>query len=231
MMRLALILVCALCVILPRESFAEKEFRVVIFGDSLASGYTNQVDGTLPAKLERKIRSAGYNSVAMVNLSKAEATTSSAIKDVDLVKQQLPDVIVIMLGMADISQSVAPQIVQANLDRIITSLKSLGAYIILVGIPAPKETGELYQYQIQMAYYNLAKGHGVPFYYSALAGIEGNPDYTLADGYHPNAQGVDIMVDGLFPYVDIGLRWRYDIYVYNQENQRNAPSALVFPQP
>ncbi len=231
MMRLSLILVCALCIISPRESFAEKEFRVVIFGDSLSSGYANQVDGTLPVKLERKIRAAGYNSVAMVNLSKNDATTASAIKDVDLVKRQLPDVIVIMLGMNDISQSVSPQILQANIDRIITSLKSLGAYIILVGIPAPKETGEIYQYQIQKAYYTLATGQGVPFYYSALAGIEGNPDFTLADGYHPNSQGIDVMVEGLFPYVDIGLRWRYDIFMYNQENQHNATPSLVFPQP
>jgi acyl-CoA thioesterase-1 len=167
----------------------------------------------------------------MVNLSKPDATTASAIKDVDIVKRQLPDVIVVMLGMTDITQRVSPNIIQANLDRIITSLKSLGAYIILVGIPAPKETGELYQYQVQMAYYNLAKGHAVPFYYSALAGIEGNPDYTLADGYHPNAQGVDVMTEGLFPFVDIGLRWRYDIYIYNQENQRNAQPVIVFPQP
>lgn len=214
----------------PGYAHAEKEFKVVVFGDSLASGYQIQPEDAFPAKLERKIRAAGYNRLTMVNISKATATTATATKDIDLVKAEHPDVIVIMLGINDVMRRVLPSATYGNLDNIVRYLKMTNAYLVLVGMTAPAANGELYQREILNTYYTLAKAHQLPFYPAALAGIEGNPAYTMADGVHPNALGVELMVENIFPYVDTGLRWRNDVYNYEQELMRiQTPSALLPP--
>lgn len=221
-----------LILLTSHAAYADKSYRVVILGDSLTAGQQVQAEDAISAKLARKIREVGYGSVSVVNLSKPDATTSSAMKDVDLVKGQLPDVVILVLGINDIMQGTSAQAIHGNIARIVTSLRSLNAYILLVGVPAPAETGQAYQYDVQRAYYALAKDFSLPFYYSALAGIEGNPEYTMADGMHPNSQGIDIMVEGLFPFVDAGLRWRYEVFLHDQEVQRQrmmGGAALSFP--
>ena len=46
----------------------------------------------------------------------------------------------------------------------------------------------------------------MPLYPFFLAGIIGHPELHLADGLHPNAAGVKIIVAGILPSVEETLR-------------------------
>jgi acyl-CoA thioesterase-1 len=45
----------------------------------------------------------------------------------------------------------------------------------------------------------LAESHQVLFYPFFLAGVAADRQYTLPDGMHPNAAGVDKIVEGILP--------------------------------
>jgi acyl-CoA thioesterase-1 len=47
----------------------------------------------------------------------------------------------------------------------------------------------------------LAAKHGVPLYPFLLEGVAARPELNLADGIHPNPQGVDTMVANILPHV------------------------------
>lgn len=226
-----ILLTLAVVFLLAPPAHAEKEFRVVVFGDSLSSGYQIQPDDAFPAKLERKIKLAGYAKTKVISISSANATTASATQEVDKVKRELPDVIIIMLGINDVIRSVLPSATKNNLNAIITQLKPTGAFIVLVGVSAPIQNGKNYYQETQANFYELAKMHNLYFFPTALLGVEGNPSFTMADGIHPNALGVDVMVENIYPFVNTGLRWRLDVYKYEQEIQGNTTPAALLPPP
>ncbi|MDX2072868.1 MAG: GDSL-type esterase/lipase family protein [Alphaproteobacteria bacterium] len=226
----AAILFVFLC-LSPAESWAEKNYRVVVFGDSITSGYQLQANDAFPSKLERRLRASGYDRLEVINMSKENATTASATEETGLVAQKLPDVIIVQLGYNDTKRGVIASAIASNLNTIISDLVNTKAYIILVGIPAPEGIHEHYSYEVASYFYSIARSFAIPLYPSAIAGIEGNAALTMADGKHPNTAGVDVMVEGLLPLVDSGLRWRYEVYEQELQQAKKNQNALVMPPP
>lgn len=214
----------------PEHSWADKTYRIVVFGDSITGGYQLQPQDAFPARLERKIKSIGYDHVQVINLSDIHATTASATEQTDKVLQQLPDVIIVQLGYNDAKRGVVASATFSNLYTILSALKPSGAYIILAGIPAPEGVAEVYKEDIANNFVRAAAGTQVPLIPNILEGIANNPSMTLADGRHPNTVGVEAMVENIFPTVDVGMRWRYDVYVQQlQDSQRTQAPSLPIP--
>lgn len=209
----------------PADSWADKSYKVVVFGDSITGGYQLQPQDAFPARLERKLKLSGYDRIEVINMSKNDATTASASGETEKVVQALPDVIIVQLGYNDAKRGVLSTATAYNLGVIITQLKPTGAYIILAGIPAPEGVAESYHDEIVNNFYKVATEQKVPLVQNILDGIANNPTVTLADGRHPNTVGVEMMVESLFPAVDTGLRWRYEIFTQQLEeaNKTQAP--------
>lgn len=208
----------------PENSWAGKIYRVVLFSDSITSGYQLQAQESFAAKLESKLHASGYEQLEVINIGKENMTTASATEDIELVRQKLPDVVIVQLGFVDAKRGVLASAIALNLNNIVYALKETGAYVILVGSPVPDGMGEDYKYAVTNGYVTVANTLGVPLYPSAVEGVAGNPDLTLADGIHPNTAGVEIMVNGIFPLVDTGLRWRYDVYMQELEQAKSHPA-------
>lgn len=210
---------------------ATKSYHVVVFGDSLTSGFRLQPQDGFPAQLERKIRAAGYDQITVHNLSVPGMTSAAATERVDEVLRLQPDVIIIQLGYNDAKRGVISTAIGHSLNTITHQLKQTGAYVILAGSPAPRGVADAYAHAITQNYYQIAKKLEVVLYPSILAGITDDPSLTLADGIHPNSRGVEMMVEQIFPYVDAGLRWRYEVYLHDQQysQQPDMPSIPVMP--
>ena len=78
----------------------------------------------------------------------------------------------------------------------------------------------IYRAAITQNFVDIATAQSVPLYPDAMVGIADNPSLTLADGMHPNTVGVDYMVENIFPMVDTGLRWRYQLYQHELEKNK-----------
>jgi acyl-CoA thioesterase-1 len=227
--QLALILFVFL-LISPHNSWADKTYRIVVFGDSITGGYQLQPQDAFPARLERKIRAAGYDNVSVVNLSDNNGTTASATTQTDKVLAEMADVIIVQLGYNDVKRGVVSSATYFNLNTILNALKPSGAYVILAGIPAPEGAAEYYKQEIEANFSKAASFNQVPLVHNILQGIANDPTMTLADGRHPNTAGVEAMVESIFPIVDTGMRWRYEVYMQQLQNsQRMQAPTLPIP--
>ena len=66
---------------------------------------------------------------------------------------------------------------------------------------APPNYGAEYSAQFNAIYPDLAKSFGVPLYPFFLEGVAANAKLNQADGMHPTAEGVDVIVRNILPTV------------------------------
>lgn len=211
MMGMQYILSFIILLALHANALADDGLRVAVFGDSLVSGYQLQEKDAFPARLEKKIKEAGFQNVTVVNMGLPGETSTGGLDRVNTVVAARPDIALVALGGNDALRGTRPEIIHRNVGMIIGRLQQQHIYVILLGAPAPAAQGPDYAQRLAAMYAGLASFYTVPFYPSLTEGIADKPEYTLADGYHPNAQGVDIMVEKVYPLVDAGLRWKWGV--------------------
>ncbi len=210
--------------------------KVVVYGDSLTSGYQLTEGDGYPAKLAKKIKEVGFTNVEVVNMSVAGETTAGGMERLSSLLAKQPDVVVLELGANDILRGVNPNVIYQNLMHIVGRLKENNAYVVLIGMKAPSNLGETYSKQVEAVYHRIATFYSTAFYPFALEGIFGDPAMNLADGYHPNGKGTDHMVEQTYHLVDAGLRWKWDYIQYQQNYQKHwqqetsgSSSAVTVP--
>lgn len=214
----------AACLSFPAQA---RDFKIIVYGDSLMSGYKLQPEEAFAAKLERKLKKNGFSNVAVDNMSVPGDTTAAAAERINSVVVKRPDVVILELGANDALRGIAPNLIYQNLVNIMTKLYETRAVIVLVGMRAPANMGYNYTGQFENGYKTLAAGYRVPFYPFALEGVFGKADLNLADGFHPNAKGVDVMVDGIYPLVDGALRQKWS-EVQSQDYQQQLLNTPVY---
>lgn len=209
-----------------------RSIRVIIFGDSLTSGYQLQPQQSFAAKLDRKFKANGYGNIEVVNMSVAGETSAGGLERLNTLLGQYPDVVVLELGGNDILRGISANLIFSNIGSISQSLSKRNVYTIIVGMRAPASMGSKYVAEIDRIYNQLANGvrPRLPFYPFALEGIIGREDLSMADGYHPNAKGVEVMVERLYPMIDTGVRWKYETLRYMQQYQNpDMPAEYNLP--
>ena len=70
---------------------------------------------------------------------------------------------------------------------------------------ASTNLGPDYVARFDAIYPDLAAKYGLVLYPFFMAGMVGDRAYTLDDGLHPNAKGVDVIVAGILPAVETFL--------------------------
>lgn len=211
--------------------------RIAVYGDSLTSGYQISADAAFPNRLYRKLKEIGFDNFQVLNLSVSGETTAGGLERMNVLLSKRPNIVLLHLGGTDILRGIDTDMIAQNLRAIIARLKANNVYVILVGNRAPATMGYEYAKAVEAMYRQLADANQLAFYPYALEGVVENPEYNLADGYHPSAKGVDVMVEGMYRMVDAALRWhieavRYQEYQkqYMQQWQReNDPHATELP--
>ena len=183
--------------------------RVLAFGDSLTAGYGLARPDGFPAQLERALTAAGV-SVDVVNAGVSGDTTAGGRARLDWVLAALPAakqvVSIVELGANDALRGFEPAATEANLDAIILRLKVAGIGVLLAGMKAPPNLGREYVAEFDALYPRLAERHEVPLYPFFLDGVVADESLNLADGKHPNAEGVAVIVARILPHVRALLR-------------------------
>ena len=112
-----------------------------------------------------------------------------------------PDLVLVELGANDMLRGLPPEQVEANLDRIVIELKRRGIPVLLVGMRASANLGPDYRRRFDGIYPRVARRHGVPLYPFLGEGVAGDRALFQADGLHPNARGVGLVVARMVPVV------------------------------
>ena len=199
--RLALVMGLAA---LPAQALAARGKVVTILGDSITAGLGLPGRDALPNQLHLAIERLGVPNIVRGAGASGETTADGAGR-MDFSIRPDTAVVVVALGGNDLLQGFDPKTTRANLDRILSRLKSRRMGVVLVGMRAPPELGRGYARDFDAVFAGLAKAHNVAFYPDLLAGVGRNRALNQADGIHPNAEGVRIIADGLAPVVASAL--------------------------
>ena len=186
---------------------AQGEERVLIaaFGDSLSSGYGLAADEGFSPALQQVLRQRGLT-ISVFNAAVAGDTSADALARVDWMLSSKPDIVLVEFGANDMLRGIPTAAVRENLDEIILRIKAAGARVLLSGMLAPRNLGEDYGRRFRQMYEKLRDKHDVALYPFFLHGIALSPELTLADGMHPNAQGVRKIAENIAPLVESMLR-------------------------
>lgn len=178
--------------------------KLAILGDSLAAGYGLAPAQAFPARLQAALKDRGRN-VTVINHGVSGDTTMGGLERIDWMMADKPDIVLVELGGNDMLRALDPAATERNLDAIIDKLKQAGATVWLVGMLAPRNFGPEYVQQFDGIYKKLADKHGIPLYPFFLDGVAQDPALNQPDGIHPNAKGVDILVERILPFVTKNL--------------------------
>jgi acyl-CoA thioesterase-1 len=175
--------------------------RILALGDSLTAGFGVAPSESFPAQLAARLKADGYD-VVVDNAGVSGDTSADGLARLDWAMSGHPDVVLVELGANDMLRGLDPKRAAANLDAILAKLKAAKAKVLLTGMKAVSNWGPDYQREFDAIYPALARKYGVPLYPFFLDGVALDPKLNQADGLHPNAAGVAVIVARIAPAVE-----------------------------
>ena len=192
---LVFVLVAAIVVGCSEKKSQIKIEKVLLFGDSLMSGYGLPKDDHLSVVLEKSLKSDGYE-IQIFNSSISGNTSSDGLDRIeDELSDASYDLIIIGLGANDMLRRINPDQTKQNLEDIINIITSNNIKIILAGMIASPTNGLNYKKKFDKIYPDLSKKFELELIPFLLKGVALNPSLNQADGIHPNEKGVLIIAE------------------------------------
>ncbi len=141
----------------------------------------------------------------MVNAGVSGDTSSGGRDRLDWSVPEGTDGVIVELGANDALRGIDPELTRAALTDIVQRLEARKIAVMLCGMLAPPNYGADYAARFNSIYPDLAKQFDVPLYPFFLEGVAADAKLNQADGIHPTAAGVDIIVGNIMPTVEAFL--------------------------
>ncbi len=198
-----LVVLVPLCLALPATARA---ITILGFGDSLMAGYGLAPGESFPAQLEAALEARLGTPVRVLNAGVSGDTSAGGRARLDWVLAALPegppDLVLLELGANDALRGIDPGVTRANLAAILDDLRRRNIPVLFAGMRAPPNMGADYARAFDAIYPELAEEYGVAaFYPFFLDGVAAERALNQADGIHPTAEGVAIIVARILPSV------------------------------
>lgn len=175
--------------------------RIVGLGDSLMAGYNLDPGQGFTDRLQAALRARGHD-VTVDNAGVSGDTSSGGLSRLDWSVPDGTQAVILELGANDALRGIDPKEPGANLDKMLSALKSLDVPVLLAGMKAPNNWGEDYVKSFDAIYTDLAAKYGVPLYPFFLDGVALDPTFSQPDGLHPTASGIGEVVKRILPDVE-----------------------------
>jgi len=175
--------------------------RIVVLGDSLSAGFGLPVEQAFPERLEAALKAKGV-AVSVVNAGVSGDTASGGLGRLDWSVPQGTDAVILELGANDALRGIDPAVTKTALEKILSTLDQRHITVLLAGMRAPRNLGADYVQAFDAIYPALASTHPVVFYPFFLDGVATDAKLNQADGLHPTAAGVEVIVTRIMPQVE-----------------------------
>ncbi len=171
--------------------------KIVLYGDSLMSGYGLEKKFHLSTVLEKNLKEKGFD-VNVINASVSGDTTSGGLNRLSwLLKKRDIDIVILCLGANDMLRGIKPYLIKQNLNKILEILQERNITILLAGMLSQETLGNEYKNKFDSIYPELAKKFQISFLPFLLDGVALNVELNLDDGKHPNQKGIKIISKNL----------------------------------
>ncbi|WP_042252270.1 arylesterase [Paracoccus sp. PAMC 22219] len=182
--------------------------RLTALGDSLTQGYgLPQEEGFVPV-LQAWLQDRGHD-VTVTNAGVSGDTTAGGAARIDWTLADAPDAMIVALGGNDLLRGIDPASSRANLTAILDKTRAAGVPVLLAGLPAPGNYGPDFKRDFEAMYVDLATEYDAvlvpdflgPIGEKATQGLS-LTDLMQDDRIHPNALGVEQIVEAIGPQVE-----------------------------
>jgi len=164
--------------------------KILLFGDSLMSGYGLSEEHHLSIVLEENLKSEGYD-IEVINGSVSGDTSLDGLDRIEeALSEYNVDLIILGLGANDMMRRINPQQTEQNLEKIIKIILDKKINILLAGMVASPSNGLDYKKKFDEIFPNLAKKYELPLIPFLLDEVALKPELNLSDGMHPNDKGI-----------------------------------------
>jgi acyl-CoA thioesterase-1 len=187
---------------------AAAEVVVAALGDSITAGYGLPTGEGLVPTLQAWLRERG-SEVTVVNAGVSGDTTAGGLARIDWTLTPEVDAVIVALGGNDFLRGVDPEVSRRNLDGILDAVDEAGLPALLIGLEVSPNYGPAYKEAFDSMYPELASEHGALHHPSIFSAIEGDGTdrgaamaFMQPDGIHPNAEGVQRIVEEIGPAVE-----------------------------
>jgi len=204
-------LVLGMALIAGKAAFAQaprfketKPIKMVVLGDSLSAGLGLSASSAFPARLQKSLETKGI-AIDMINAGVSGDTSSGGRDRLDWSVPEGTAAVILELGANDALRGTDPKVTRSALTDILRRLKARKIAVLLCGMLAPPNYGSDYSARFNAIYPDLAKSFGVPLYPFFLEGVAADARLNQADGLHPTAEGVDVIVKNILPTVEAFL--------------------------
>jgi acyl-CoA thioesterase-1 len=169
-------------------SAAEAAGTVMVFGDSMSSGYGLPPEAGWVNLLKKRLQTQAP-AYRVVNASISGETTLSGRNRIEqALKTHRPAIVIIELGGNDGLRGSSIESIRDNLGAIIEACQRNQAAVLLAGMHLPPNYGISYTQKFQDVYPQLAQRHQLKLLPFLLDGFGDKREFFLTDGIHPNAQ-------------------------------------------
>ena len=167
--------------------------KIVLFGDSLMSGYGLKENQALSIILENDLKETGYN-IRVINGSVSGDTSEDGLNRIEEYTSGGDiDLIVLGLGANDMLRRINPDQTENNLRKIIEIIKAKNIKIILAGMKASPTNGLAYKKRFDDIFPKLAEEYDLTLIPFLLKKVALNPKLNQSDGIHPNFEGAKVI--------------------------------------
>jgi acyl-CoA thioesterase-1 len=179
--------------------------KLVVLGDSLSAGLGLPAADAFPAQLEKALQNKGLI-VAINNAGVSGDTASGGLDRLDWSVPADTQGVLLELGANDALRGLDPKVTRGALENILKRLKARGIAVLLCGMVAPPNYGAEYAAQFNTIFPDLARTYDVPLYPFFLEGVAADTKFNQADGMHPTAAGIAVIVKNIMPMVESFVR-------------------------
>lgn len=176
-------------------------------GDSLTEGYGLPPAQGFTVRLQAALRRAGVaatvanGGVSGDTAAQGQARLRWGLRGLP----RAPDLVIVEFGANDMLRGLPPEAAERRLDAILAELARRRVRVLLAGMRASANLGPDYRRRFDAIYPRLAARHRVRLYPFFYAGVVSTPALIQADGLHPNARGVEVIVARMAPAVRAAL--------------------------
>jgi acyl-CoA thioesterase I len=191
-------------VALPSTAMAGNP-KILIYGDSLSAAYGIAQQQGWSILLQKKLIAKHYQ-YDVINASISGETTSGGLSRLATTLDEFkPNIIILELGANDGLRGLPLKEMTQNLSTMITLSKKSKAKVLLVSMRIPPNYGSKYTASFSQIYSQLSQQHKVLLVPFMLENIAAKPNLIQDDGLHPNARGQPIILENIWPKLQLML--------------------------
>ncbi|WP_288416658.1 arylesterase [uncultured Acinetobacter sp.] len=182
--------------------FAVSAKTILVVGDSLSAGYGINPEQGWVALLQKRLDQDDPKQHKVINASVSGETTSGALARLPkLLQTYKPQVMIVELGGNDALRGQPPQLIRANLEKLVQQGQAAQAKVVLFGMKIPPNYGSAYSQAFENNYKVVSQKYKVKLLPFFLEGVAGNKTLMQKDQIHPNAKAQSTLLKTAYPYV------------------------------